>query len=249
MDSIAAAESGHLGLPLGAAEMGAVLFGQSMTFNPDDPQWVNRDRFVLSAGHGSMFLYSWLHLAGYDLPMEEVKNFRVKDSKTPGHPEFGWTPGVESTTGPLGQGVGNGVGMAAAAKLAGATLNTPEHSIIDHHVVDIPPTSSPKPRMKLLDAAEKAKKTLSPHGVAEANIYLECLMNDLDFNCKLTLEKFEELVQPLLDRLLDPVERALADSETASVFAASRTTSKFESLATTLTRAVAALLFRLSARR
>ena len=82
-----------------------------------------------------MFLYSWLHLAGYDLPMEEVKNFRVKDSKTPGHPEFGWTPGVESTTGPLGQGVGNGVGMAAAAKLAGATLNTPEHSIIDHHVV------------------------------------------------------------------------------------------------------------------
>ena len=87
MDSIAAAKSGHLGLPLGAAEMGAVLFGQEMSYNPKDPSWINRDRFILSAGHGSMFLYSWLHMAGYDLPMEEVANFRVKDSKTPGHPE------------------------------------------------------------------------------------------------------------------------------------------------------------------
>merc|ERR1719478_1973891 len=135
IDSISKAKSGHLGLPLGCAEIGAVLFGQEMSYNPDDPAWLNRDRFVLSAGHGSMFIYSWLHLAGYDLSLEEVKNFRVKDSKTPGHPEFGYTPGVESTTGPLGQGVGNGVGMAAAGKLAGATLNTPEHSIIDHHVV------------------------------------------------------------------------------------------------------------------
>ena len=105
------------------------------SYNPDDPSWLNRDRFILSAGHGSMFLYSWLHMSGYDLPMEEVQNFRVKDSKTPGHPEFGWTPGVESTTGPLGQGVGNGIGMAAAAKLAAATLNTEEHTVIDHHVV------------------------------------------------------------------------------------------------------------------
>ena len=105
------------------------------SYNPADPKWINRDRFILSAGHGSMFLYSWLHIAGYDLSMEEVSNFRVKDSKTPGHPEFGWTEGVESTTGPLGQGVGNGVGMAAAAKLAAATLNTPEHTIIDHQVV------------------------------------------------------------------------------------------------------------------
>ena len=124
-----------MGLPLGCAEIGAVLFGQEMSYNPADPSWINRDRFILSAGHGSMFLYSWLHMAGYELSLEEVKNFRVKDSKTPGHPEFGWTPGVESTTGPLGQGVGNGVGMAAAAKLAAATLNTAEHTIIDHHVV------------------------------------------------------------------------------------------------------------------
>merc|ERR1719203_1835705 len=124
MDSIKKAASGHMGLPLGCAEIGAVLFGQEMSYNPDDPAWINRDRFILSAGHGSMFLYSWLHIAGFDLSMEEVFNFRVKDSKTPGHPEFGWTPGVESTTGPLGQGVGNGVGMAAAAKLAAATLNT-----------------------------------------------------------------------------------------------------------------------------
>jgi len=135
IDSITKAESGHMGLPLGCADIGAVLFGQEMSYNPDDPAWINRDRFVLSAGHGSMFIYSWLHMAGYDLSMEEVSNFRVKDSKTPGHPEFGWTPGIEATTGPLGQGVANGAGLAAAGKLAGATLNTAEHTIIDHHVV------------------------------------------------------------------------------------------------------------------
>merc|ERR1719183_2602789 len=135
IDSITKAKSGHMGLPLGCAEIGAVLFGSEMVYNPEDPSWINRDRFILSVGHGSMFLYSWLHMAGYDLPMEEVSNFRVKDSKTPGHPEFGWTPGVESTTGPLGQGIGNGVGMAAAAKQAAATLNTADHTIIDHHVV------------------------------------------------------------------------------------------------------------------
>jgi len=135
IDSISKAASGHMGLPLGCAEIGAVLFGSEMVYNPEDPKWINRDRFILSAGHGSMFLYSWLHMSGYDLPMEEVANFRVKDSKTPGHPEFGWTPGVESTTGPLGQGVGNGVGMAAAAKLAAATLNTEDHTLIDHSVV------------------------------------------------------------------------------------------------------------------
>ena len=109
MDSITAAASGHLGLPLGCAEMGAVLFGteSGLNYNPSDPQWLNRDRFILSAGHGSMFVYSWLHLAGYDISLEEVKNFRQHHSMTPGHPEFPSsqhaTPGIESTTGPLGQ--------------------------------------------------------------------------------------------------------------------------------------------------
>mmetsp|Transcript_8242 Transcript_8242/g.15124 ORF Transcript_8242/g.15124 Transcript_8242/m.15124 type:complete len:708 (+) Transcript_8242:32-2155(+) len=138
MDSIAAAESGHLGLPLGAAEIGAVLWGQSMTYNPSDPTWVNRDRFVLSAGHGSMFLYSWLHMAGYDIPKDEVANFRQWHSATPGHPEFPnsehSTPGIEATTGPLGAGISNAVGLAASEKMAAARFNTPEHTLFDHHV-------------------------------------------------------------------------------------------------------------------
>merc|ERR1719453_2546248 len=133
MDSIAAAASGHLGLPLGAAEVGAVLWGQSMTYNPEDPTWVNRDRFVLSAGHGSMFLYSWLHIAGYDLPMDEVKNFRQWHSATPGHPEFPnsehTTPGIEATTGPLGAGISNAVGLVASEKMAAARFNTEDHKI------------------------------------------------------------------------------------------------------------------------
>ncbi|MFP6901788.1 MAG: transketolase [Opitutales bacterium] len=135
IDAVHACNSGHLGLPLGAAEIGAVLFGHALRVDPDAPDWVNRDRFVLSAGHGSMFLYTWLHLLGYDLSMEDIRNFRVLHSKTPGHPEFGETPGVECTSGPLGQGVGNAVGMAVAAKLAAATFNTDEHAIFDHHVV------------------------------------------------------------------------------------------------------------------
>ena len=135
IDAVHKSNSGHLGLPLGAAEVGAVLFGESLNFYPSDPKWLNRDRFVLSAGHGSMFLYSWLHLAGYDLSIEDIASFRVLDSKTPGHPEFGHTPGVESTTGPLGQGVGNAVGMAVSAKMAGARFNTSEHNIFDHKIV------------------------------------------------------------------------------------------------------------------
>ena len=135
IDAIHACSSGHLGLPLGAAELGAVLFGQDLQVDPSDAEWINRDRFVLSAGHGSMFLYGWLHLAGFDLSLEEIKNFRQLHSKTPGHPEFGETPGVECTTGPLGQGVGNAVGMAIAAKMAGAHFNTPEHEIFTNQVV------------------------------------------------------------------------------------------------------------------
>jgi transketolase len=135
IDAVHACSSGHLGLPLGCAEVGAVLFGKALTFNPAQPRWLNRDRFVLSAGHGSMFLYSWLHLSGFDLPLQELKNFRQLHSKTPGHPEFGETPGVECTTGPLGQGVGNAVGMAMAGKMSAAKFNTAAHSVFDYHVV------------------------------------------------------------------------------------------------------------------
>ena len=135
IDAIHACSSGHLGLPLGAAEVGAVLFGHDLQVDPSDSFWINRDRFVLSAGHGSMFIYGWLHLAGFDLPMEEIKNFRQLHSITPGHPEFMETPGVECTTGPLGQGVGNAVGMAMAAKMAAAHFNTEEHEIFNHQVV------------------------------------------------------------------------------------------------------------------
>jgi transketolase len=135
IDAVAACGSGHLGLPLGAAEVGAVLFGESLSMSARNPSWLNRDRFVLSAGHGSMFLYSWLHLSGYDLSLDDIKNFRVLHSKTPGHPEFGETPGVECTTGPLAQGIGNSVGMAVAAKMAAKKFNTDDHTIIDHHIV------------------------------------------------------------------------------------------------------------------
>ncbi len=135
IDAVHQAGIGHLGLPLGCAEIGAVLFGDTLNYNPADPHWLNRDRFVLSAGHGSMFLYAWLHLAGYNLPKQEIINFRQLHSITPGHPEFGETDGVECTTGPLGQGVGNAVGMAVAAKHCAALFNTPEHQIIDHKII------------------------------------------------------------------------------------------------------------------
>jgi len=138
MDSIAAAKSGHMGLPLGAAEIGATLYGSAMQYNAKEPQWMNRDRFILSAGHGSMFIYSWLNLAGFDLPMEELKNFRQHHSMTPGHPEFPNsehnTPGVECTTGPLGQGVANSVGFALSEKMAAARYNTADHTIFDHTI-------------------------------------------------------------------------------------------------------------------
>jgi transketolase len=135
IDAVHACASGHLGLPLGCAEVGAVLFGHALSLNPEQPRWINRDRFVLSAGHGSMFLYAWLHLLGFDLPMEQIEKFRALHSMTPGHPEFGHTPGVEATTGPLGQGVGNSVGMAVAGQMAAARFNGPDHVIFDHHVV------------------------------------------------------------------------------------------------------------------
>ncbi|MEO6847603.1 MAG: transketolase [Chthoniobacterales bacterium] len=135
IDAVTACKSGHLGLPLGNAEIGAVLYGHALRHNPDEPRWINRDRFVLSAGHGSMFLYSWLHLSGYAIPLDQVKKFRTLHSITPGHPEFRETPGVEATTGPLGQGISNAVGMAVASKMAEARFNTSAHTIFDHLVV------------------------------------------------------------------------------------------------------------------
>lgn len=133
MDAIQKANSGHPGLPLGCAEMGAVLFGHKMNLHPADPGWINRDRFVLSAGHGSMLLYSLLHLSGFDFSLEDIKQFRQLGSKTPGHPEVEEHNGIETTTGPLGAGFSNAVGMAVAETQLAARFNTAEHQPIDHH--------------------------------------------------------------------------------------------------------------------
>ena len=137
LDAVQKAESGHPGLPLGAAPMAYVLWTQFLRHNPKNPKWENRDRFLLSAGHGSMLLYSLLYLTGYDLSLDEIKNFRQWGSKTPGHPEYGLTPGVEITTGPLGQGFANGVGMAMGAAHLAAKFNQKEFPIIDHYVYAI----------------------------------------------------------------------------------------------------------------
>ncbi len=133
MDGVQAANSGHPGLPMGCAELGAVLYGDVLKHYPGDPSWIDRDRFVLSAGHGSMLLYSLLHLSGYGLTIDDLKNFRQLDSLTPGHPEYGHTTGVETTTGPLGAGFSNAVGMAIAETHLAAKFNTAEHEIIDHY--------------------------------------------------------------------------------------------------------------------
>jgi transketolase len=137
IDAVQAANSGHPGLPLGAAPMAYVVWQEFLKHNPSDPTWPDRDRFVLSAGHGSALLYSLLHLTGYDLPIEEIKAFRQLGSKTPGHPESGHTPGVELTTGPLGQGLANGVGFAIAEQFLAATYNRPDHEIVDHYTYGI----------------------------------------------------------------------------------------------------------------
>ena len=133
VDAVEKANSGHPGLPMGAAPMAYVLWTRFLKHHPDNPHWCNRDRFVLSAGHGSMLLYSLLHLTGYDLPLEQIKQFRQWGSRTPGHPERGLTPGVETTTGPLGQGFANGVGLAIAEEHLAAVYNRPGHRIVDHH--------------------------------------------------------------------------------------------------------------------
>ncbi|MDD6814609.1 MAG: transketolase [Akkermansia muciniphila] len=134
IDAIFDKASGHMGLPVGCAEIGAVLYGDMLKVNPSEPRWLNRDRFILSGGHGSMFLYAWLHLAGFPLSMDDLKAFRSKGSKTPGHPEFNPAIGVECTTGPLGQGIANAVGFAISAKHAAARFNTPEHEIFNQTI-------------------------------------------------------------------------------------------------------------------
>jgi transketolase len=133
MDAVEAAKSGHPGMPMGMADIAEVLWNDFLSHNPKNPDWFNRDRFVLSNGHGSMLLYSLLHLTGYDLPIDELKNFRQLHSRTAGHPERHETPGVETTTGPLGQGLANAVGMALAEKVLAARFNRPDHAIVDHH--------------------------------------------------------------------------------------------------------------------
>lgn len=133
MDAVQKAKSGHPGAPMGMADIAEVLWNDFLSHNPADPSWPNRDRFVLSNGHGSMLIYSLLHLSGYDLPIEELQQFRQLHSKTPGHPEYGYTPGVETTTGPLGQGIANAVGMALAEKVLAAQFNRPNFDVVDHY--------------------------------------------------------------------------------------------------------------------
>ncbi|MDX9837510.1 MAG: transketolase [Azoarcus sp.] len=133
IDAVEAAQSGHPGMPMGMAEIAVALWTRHLKHNPADPTWPDRDRFILSNGHGSMLHYALLHLSGYDLPLDELKRFRQLHSKTPGHPEYGLTPGIETTTGPLGQGLANAVGMALAEKLLAAEFNRPGHTIVDHH--------------------------------------------------------------------------------------------------------------------
>src|SRR3954470_3251577 len=137
MDAVEAAKSGHPGMPMGMAEIAVALWRRHLSHNPANPAWPNRDRFVVSNGHGSMLLYSLLHLTGYGLPMEELKKFRQWGSKTPGHPEYGHTPGVEATTGPLGQGIAMAVGMAMAEAHLAGTYNRDGYSVIDHHTFAI----------------------------------------------------------------------------------------------------------------
>src|SRR5215212_10221690 len=133
MDAVQKADSGHPGTPMALAPLAYLLWTKHLRYNPANPDWINRDRFVLSAGHASMLLYSVLYLTGYDLSLDDIKQFRQWESKTPGHPEYRYTPGVETTTGPLGQGFGNAVGMAVGEALLGSLFNREGHAIMDHH--------------------------------------------------------------------------------------------------------------------
>src|SRR5437870_2187265 len=172
MDAVQASQSGHLGLPLGCAEMGAVLYGYALKYNPDKPRWIGRDYFVLSAGHGSMFLYAWLHMSGYDLPMSEIKRFRQLHSKTPGHPEFGDTPGVECTTGPLGQGVGNAVAIAKESD-NGRPKFIVAHTLIGKGIPEVEGTfkAHGEAGAKFVDAARKGLGLPDEHYYVSKDTY------------------------------------------------------------------------------
>src|SRR5688572_10362406 len=134
MDAVQKADSGHPGTPMALAPLAYLLWTKHLRYDPKNPEWINRDRFILSAGHASMLLYSVLYLAGYDVSLDDIKQFRQWESRTPGHPEYGYTDGVETTTGPLGQGMGNAIGMAVGEAHLAAVFNRDGHSIIDHHV-------------------------------------------------------------------------------------------------------------------
>src|SRR5690606_15799308 len=133
VDAVEAAKSGHPGMPMGMADIAEVLWNDYLQHNPGNPHWINRDRFILSNGHGSMLHYALLHLTGYDVSIDDLKHFRQLHSKTPGHPEYGYTPGIETTTGPLGQGLANGVGMAIAEKALAAEFNYDGMNLVDHY--------------------------------------------------------------------------------------------------------------------
>ena len=133
MDAVQRANSGHPGAPMGMADIAEVLWNDFLKHNPNNPNWDNRDRFIMSNGHGSMLVYALLHLTGYELSIEEIKNFRQLHSKTPGHPEYGYAPGIETTTGPLGQGLANAVGMALAESILAAKFNKEGFDIVNHH--------------------------------------------------------------------------------------------------------------------
>ena len=151
IDAVQAANSGHPGAPMGMADIAEVVWRGVLRHNPADPQWPNRDRFILSNGHGSMLIYSLLHLTGYDVTIEDLKSFRQLHSRTPGHPEYGYTAGVETTTGPLGQGLANAVGMALAERTLAAQFNRDDFPIVDHHTpceIYLPPPSPDEPVLK-----------------------------------------------------------------------------------------------------
>jgi transketolase len=188
MDAIEAANSGHLGMPMGCAEIGAALFGKLLRFDPDSPTWMNRDRFILSAGHGSIFLYVWLYLAGYNISLEDIKNFRKSGSITHGHPEFNKNLGIECTTGPLGQGVANAVGMALSCKKQAAKFNTTRHKIFDNFVVCLCGDGC------LQEGVSAEASSLAGHWRLD-NLILIFDSNDVTLDAKLSKSQSENIIQ------------------------------------------------------